>query len=39
VRLVPPATSTFPFGSSVAVARLRIAAMLPVGVKVPVTGS
>src|SRR5262245_54619375 len=35
----PPATSTLPFASSVAVWSARTAAMLPVGLQVPVAGS
>ena len=34
----PPAISTFPVGSSVAVWPLRVVVMLPVGAKVPVEG-
>ena len=35
----PPATSTVPFGSNVAVASVRATDMLPVGAQVPVAGS
>ena len=36
---MPPATSTCPFGSNVAVCESRAVAMLPVAVHVPVAGS
>ena len=36
---LPLTTSTYPFGSDVAVCSLRAFAMLPVGVHTPVAGS